>query len=499
MKSETRSLSSLLSVFVALFAVGSGPAALAADTSQTIAFSNCDTSLGGTADLRLRLFDASVAGNLIYEESQLGVPIDANGCFSVSIGTVTPLTPAPFIANPSLWIAFAADSTPDSELGRGRVPVTANGYAFRAKVADNAQTLPPGSVITGDQSGPGLTIRNPNLNGSGLQTTAGNIGVDATGGLVGAQGHATSDNGSGLSGVADGVNSNGVMGLAQAASGVNYGVLGQSSSSTAGSAGVYGRGATTGNTFGVIGESPSGAGGRGVWGKATATSGDAIGVYGESASGGGFGVLGTISVGTASAGVRAISTANNGNGIIAEANNGTAAYAIWGKSIGGFAGYFDGKVQVNGNMAARVVQITGGADLSEKFEIGDARSQIQPGMVVVIDAASPGKLALSTKAHDRRVAGVLSGAGGVAPGMLMGQSGTIADGDYPVALSGRVYVWVDASRGPVLPGDLLTTSNVPGHAMKVSNHADAQGAILGKAMTGLASGRGLVLVLVTLQ
>ena len=49
------------------------------------------------------------------------------------------------------------------------------------------------------------------------------------------------------------------------------------------------------------------------------------------------------------------------------------------------------------------------------------------------------------------------------------------------------------------PGDLLTTSDVPGHAMKVADHSKAQGAVLGKAMTGLKEGRGKVLVLVTLQ
>lgn len=68
-----------------------------------------------------------------------------------------------------------------------------------------------------------------------------------------------------------------------------------------------------------------------------------------------------------------------------------------------------------------------------------------------------------------------------------------------MALTGRVYVWADAANGAIEPGDLLTTSNTPGHAMKVGNHALAQGAILGKAMTGLAEGTGLVLVLVSLQ
>jgi hypothetical protein len=46
---------------------------------------------------------------------------------------------------------------------------------------------------------------------------------------------------------------------------------------------------------------------------------------------------------------------------------------------------------------------------------------------------------------------------------------------------------------------LLTTSSVPGYAMKVTDHSRAAGAILGKAMTALSEGKGMVLVLVTLQ
>jgi hypothetical protein len=69
----------------------------------------------------------------------------------------------------------------------------------------------------------------------------------------------------------------------------------------------------------------------------------------------------------------------------------------------------------------------------------------------------------------------------------------------PVALVGRVYVWADASTDPIEPGDLLTTAERPGHAMKVKDHERATGAILGKAMTGLSEGQGLILTLVTLQ
>ncbi|MGH7971322.1 MAG: hypothetical protein ACREIC_21605, partial [Limisphaerales bacterium] len=92
----------------------------------------------------------------------------------------------------------------------------------------------------------------------------------------------------------------------------------------------------------------------------------------------------------------------------------------------------------------------------------------------------------------------VSGANGIHPGIQMQQQGLL-EGGKNVALTGRVYVQADASNGPIKPGDLLTTSGIPGRAMRVTDHAKAQGAILGKAMTGLRDGQGMVLVLVTLQ
>jgi hypothetical protein len=164
------------------------------------------------------------------------------------------------------------------------------------------------------------------------------------------------------------------------------------------------------------------------------------------------------------------------------------------------------KLHVQGTTMTGVLQITGGADFAENFDVNLEKAnddtmaaEVKAGMVVSIDPANPGKLALSAQAYDRRVAGVISGAGGVKPGMVMSQEGTLADGKRPVALSGRVYCWADAALGAIEPGDLLTTAPTPGHAMKVTDPAKAQGAILGKAMTSLKEGRGLVLVLVTLQ
>ncbi|MFA7444076.1 MAG: hypothetical protein WCZ65_12050, partial [Lysobacteraceae bacterium] len=158
-------------------------------------------------------------------------------------------------------------------------------------------------------------------------------------------------------------------------------------------------------------------------------------------------------------------------------------------------------LHVNGTMRTNVLRITGGSDLAERFDIADLGAiEPQPGMVVSIDPASPGRLTLSQSAYDRSVAGIISGGNGVNTGMLMGQEGSIADGRHPVALTGRVYALADTSMGAITPGDLLTTSDRPGHARRVDDPARAQGAILGKAMTALAQGEdGMVLVLVSLQ
>ena len=155
-----------------------------------------------------------------------------------------------------------------------------------------------------------------------------------------------------------------------------------------------------------------------------------------------------------------------------------------------------GDVWVSNNLSVASLTIRGGSDLAEPFRISGG--EVEPGTVMVIDESNPGQLRRSAQAYDTRVAGVISGAGGIRPGLELRQDGALDQGQK-VALTGRVYVRADASNGPIKPGDLLTTSDVPGCAMKVTEPARAQGAILGKAMTGLSKDRGLVLVLVTLQ
>jgi hypothetical protein len=75
----------------------------------------------------------------------------------------------------------------------------------------------------------------------------------------------------------------------------------------------------------------------------------------------------------------------------------------------------------------------------------------------------------------------------------------VIDGNTTMAIAWRVYVKADANAAPIEPGDLLTTSDLAGYAMKASDGSRSHGAVIGKAMTGLASGTGLVLVMVNLQ
>ena len=160
----------------------------------------------------------------------------------------------------------------------------------------------------------------------------------------------------------------------------------------------------------------------------------------------------------------------------------------------------------NGANGPALISVAGkliieGSDFSENFSItSKATTPIEAGTLLCIDPNNEAKLKVSHQAYDQLIAGIVSGAGGVRTGMVMGQSGTLADGDTPVAISGRVYVKAEATQRAIQPGDLLTSSTIAGHAMKIKNYRKAKGAIIGKALTSLSKGeKGLVLVLVNLQ
>ena len=205
-------------------------------------------------------------------------------------------------------------------------------------------------------------------------------------------------------------------------------------------------------------------------------------------SGGNFGVDGAVNLGDGN-----INSANDIN-----INKNTTVTGHFGVN-----GPIDasGYISTKSTMYANSLQITGGADVAEPYKIAASQDvKPIPGMVVSIDPNQTGQMRVSTRAYDNTVGGIISGAGGVQPGVVLRQAGTIADGTLPIASVGRVWCWCDADAGgAITPGDLLTTSDTPGHAMRVRDHDKARGAILGKAMSPLKTGKGLVLVLVTLE
>jgi hypothetical protein len=170
-------------------------------------------------------------------------------------------------------------------------------------------------------------------------------------------------------------------------------------------------------------------------------------------------------------------------GVYAASNN----CGLW--ATGNPAGYFVGNVIVTGDISLP------GADCAEQFEAVDGQS-IEPGCVLVVD--EEGRLNLSRNSYDRRVAGIVSGAGQHKAAIVLDSVGhrlnTVA-----VALVGKTYCKVDASYAPIEVGDLLTTSETPGHAMKANDHHQAFGAVVGKALRSARQGKSLIPVLVALQ
>ncbi len=154
------------------------------------------------------------------------------------------------------------------------------------------------------------------------------------------------------------------------------------------------------------------------------------------------------------------------------------------------------KLHVEGSIKVTDDVILAGADCAEEFAI-DPTSMVDPGTVMVIE---PGRrLHHCCRPYDARAAGIVSGAGDLRPGIVLGHHGRHRGDTVPLALTGTVFCNVDATSAAVDVGDLLTTSSTPGHAMRASDASRSFGAVVGKALEGLDRGQGQIPVLVALQ
>jgi hypothetical protein len=234
-----------------------------------------------------------------------------------------------------------------------------------------------------------------------------------------------------------------------------------------GGTGVFGGGtdAAAGRQIGVRGETTTGTGvqgksiGSGALGFLAGTHpvfNVHTGVYGESdnldlsghgTKNGATGVFGF------SEGLPGNKDRLPGEGVRGETRDGVG---VQGQATGsGLAGRFLGNVEVTGD-----ITLTGpGQDCAEEFDVADTLN-IEPGTVMVIE--EDGMLKPSSHAYDKKVAGVVSGAGEYKPAIVLGRHQR--DGQQrrvPVALVGKVNCKVDARCSPIEVGDLLNDLHNP--------------------------------------
>ena len=166
-------------------------------------------------------------------------------------------------------------------------------------------------------------------------------------------------------------------------------------------------------------------------------------------------------------------------------------------------------VDSNGNVWS-ATRVYGAAYHSKYADIAEwikaSEKGLEAGDVVAFDANNAKQIKMSDGSYNRLVAGVIS----TNPSFLGNYSNEVMGdvtenkekrmeemGNVKLAIAGQVPCKVTAENGAIEIGDLLTTSNTPGYAMKATD--PKIGTILGKAMESLASGKGKIVVLLTLQ
>src|SRR5207253_7036160 len=121
------------------------------------------------------------------------------------------------------------------------------------------------------------------------------------------------------------------------------------------------------------------------------------------------------------------------HGVAGQTTSTTGGAGVYGK--GPLAGVFDGKVLINGDQ-----EVTGdirltNADGAEEFDIVGTEA-VDPGTVMVLTSGSA--LLPSQQAYDKRVAGIVSGAGDYRPAMILDRQESGVN-RQPIALFGKVF------------------------------------------------------------
>lgn len=125
-------------------------------------------------------------------------------------------------------------------------------------------------------------------------------------------------------------------------------------------------------------------------------------------------------------------------------------------------------------------------DIAEGIEtIGSVKS----ADVVIIDPDYKDKVRVTDIAYDPRVAGVIS----EEPAIYLASG----ENRLPLSLKGKAYCKATADNGAIRLGDLLVTAGKKGYAMRADLKKIKPGMVIGKALEGLETGEGKILIWVS--
>ncbi len=439
------------------------------------------------------------------DERWLEVQVAPHGAGITTTLPRQPISPAPYAFSLYPWAVISS---------------TATGGSFGNSILNvyNRNTVTTWSAFHA-KSASGYAVRGESPDGTALYgySTDGYAVYGTTG--TGTSGHFYSGSGYGIEVQSNGSDHWDHAGYFKAYMG--YGVYAKSTGNMAirGEAGDISGLSQPAGPVGVVG-----IGDRGVWG-----SGDYQGVYGTSNSASGYGGYFTnystdgvalYAYGTGAARDKATLRVNN-----TETSGGMAAYItnnsnyhnahFYNASTGGVLYLQNGGSDAAGTGGGDFITAVNGDENDAQFRVltsGEVRSDVgfntpaadfaemlpaaaglEPGDVLAI--GQDGKLARSTQPFQTSVMGIYS----TKPGFVGGQpvDGNLPD-RVPLTIVGVVPVKASTENGPIQPGDLLTTSSTPGHAMKAGSNPPV-GTVIGKALGTLAEGTDVIQVLVTLQ
>jgi fibronectin-binding autotransporter adhesin len=238
-----------------------------------------------------------------------------------------------------------------------------------------------------------------------------------------------------------------------------------------------GVGGSSANSAVSVAGGAGGAGLNGNYQEKGAPGGDSTAVTGATQGGPGGGAGGGIGVIATAVG----NTGTNGGG-------GSGAAVITAVATTETGGVGGAGVLIVSVYATSSTSNATGNDYAEMFPVSDGG--IAAGDIVAVDTATPVSMTYARSSEHRPLAGVVS----TEPGYILGDKD--AQGYRPIALSGRVPTKVNLEGGPIVPGDRIAPSSVPGVGKKAGFFDDS----VGIAMSSYSGqGEGKVMVFITLE